>query len=76
MEIWKVKDIESNKGWIGIFNRTDFGKEYMKFDISVLTLTENARLYDIWNNKQVVIENKEIEITIPGRGVVFIRYDI
>lgn len=59
-----------------IFNRTDFGKEYMKFDISVLTLTENARLYDIWNNKQVVIENKEIEITIPGRGVVFIRYDI
>lgn len=76
VEIWKVKHIESNKGWIGIFNRTDLGKEYVKFDISVLTLTENARLYDIWNNKQVVIENKEIEITIPGRGVIFIRYDI
>ena len=76
VEIWKVADIKSGKGWLGIFNRTGSGKDNISFDIHSLDIAGNARLHDIWNNKQVVIENKEIKTTIPGQGVVFIRYDI
>lgn len=76
VEIWKVANLKSGKGWFGIFNRTRSGKENIRVDISTLDIAENAKLHDIWNNKQVVIENKEIKTTIPGQGVVFIRYDI
>lgn len=76
VEIWKVETTDPDKGWIGIFNRTEFAKERIRFDIGILDFRRNIpfKLYDIWNNKRLIIQNEEIEITIPGQVCVFLSY--
>ena len=84
VEIYKSPGKNNCKmGWLAVFNRknsantitlnnSDFG---FNFNRRVLNkLVKSYRFKDIWNNNELTFENS-MEFTIPGNGVLFMKYE-
>ena len=75
------------KGWIGFFNRTtkNINVKLNKDELGLLTYygyPENEkvipgkfRIYDIWNNKEYIIGENSVEVSIDPTDVLFISYE-
>ena len=72
LEVWKVeKKDATDKGWIGVFNRTD-GSESIEINKGRLGLEtgEKYDLYDVWGESNVKLGAFEIE----PQDCLFLRY--
>jgi hypothetical protein len=72
LEIWKVeKKDATDKGWIGVFNRTD-GSESVEINKGRLRLEtgEKYDLYDVWGESNFMPGTIEIE----PQDCLFLRY--
>lgn len=77
IEVWMTPEKRRpDKGWIGVFNRTDVVKR-VTLDKSFLGLTKNATLTNIWRGRKQhkLTSASAIEIDINPDGVLFLRYD-
>jgi hypothetical protein len=77
LEVWQAcEKARSNKGWVGVFNRTDRMKR-VTLTKSLLGLTADATLYDIWKGrkKHALTAAATIEIDLNPDGVLFLRYE-
>ena len=71
IEIWKTRKKDSDSGWIGIFNRTEFNQSIaLSKDDLKLNNTDEFVVYNIWANK--VVDNFYFKIN--PNGVVFLKY--
>lgn len=71
IEVWNTPEKKSNKGWIGIFNRTELTKS-ISLDLAELGLIPETsyQLLDVWNNTAV----KSQDFTIQPYGVAFLTF--
>lgn len=77
LEVWSAPDKRrANKGWIGVFNRTDQVKR-VALTKSFLGLEKDATLYNIWRGRKQhkVTASSAAEIDINPDGVLFFRYE-
>lgn len=66
------QSFDTNKGWLGIFNRTD-KKRTFTISKRKLPVNESNYFYDIWNDRQVAVD-QELTLLIAANGVIFIEY--
>jgi alpha-galactosidase len=77
IEVWKAPErVESGKGWIGVFNRTN-RLTTVSLSPSFLALDNKVTLHDIWRGrkKYPLDASTPIQIDIPADGVLFLRYE-
>jgi hypothetical protein len=77
IEVWKAPEkARNNKGWVGVFNRTDRMKR-VTLTKSFLGLTADATLYDIWRGRKeyALPPSSTLEIDLNPDGVLFLRYE-
>lgn len=74
LEIWTVKEKDRNAGWIGVFNRNAWLKDYI-LNEKEFGLDKDATylFFNIWENKTPVDLGETIHIS--ANGVLFIRYE-
>lgn len=68
--IAKTPQRNSNKGWIGIFNRSDH-EITLTISPKLIQLPETAKYENIWEKSNFTTEKPAI---IPAQGVIFLRY--
>ena len=71
------KECGDNYGWIGVFNITT-ASDSISLDSNFLGLNRQKKykLFDIWNKKDLVLENGKINISLEGDDVLFIKYEL
>ncbi len=77
VEVWKTPEKSGkNKGWIGVFNRTDRLKTFSLNPASI-GLDRDAKISNIWKARKVykLNSNTTTEIDINPDGVIFLRYE-
>ncbi len=77
IEVWKTPEKgKSNKGWVGVFNRTDRMKTFSLTPASI-GLPVDATVYSIWKGRKEhsVTAASPIDIDVSPDGVIFFRYE-
>jgi hypothetical protein len=75
IEVWLTAEKRNkNKGWIGVFNRTDQVKR-VTLSKDFLGLEKNTSLYNIWRARKKHDLNTAPAIDINPDGVLFLRYE-
>ncbi|MDI1248994.1 MAG: glycoside hydrolase family 27 protein [Lacunisphaera sp.] len=77
LEVWLAPEKRRpDKGWIGVFNRTDQVKR-VTLTKSFLGLTNDATLYNIWRGRKEhkVTASSATELDISPDGVLFLRFE-
>ncbi|MCF8379206.1 MAG: alpha-galactosidase [Bacteroidales bacterium] len=72
VEIWKSHSLQSDKGWLGVFNRNSEAVE-INLSLEKLGLDEFAdyKLKNIWEEKNLKLKKGQ---KINSEGVIFISY--
>ena len=77
IEVWRTPEKgQKNRGWIGVFNRTDRLKT-VTLTQAVLGLETPAKLCDVWKGRKEhqLTVSSAIEMDVHSDGVLFIRYE-
>lgn len=74
VEVWKTPQKDSDKGWLGVFNRSK-EDQICKIKIAELQIKDHPLLWDIWNKKEIEVTKGYVQLMIPKEGVIFIRYE-
>jgi hypothetical protein len=77
IEVWRTPEKgQKNRGWIGVFNRTDRLKT-VTLTQAFLGLETPAKLCDVWKGRKEhrLTASSTIEIDVPSDGVLFLRYE-
>jgi hypothetical protein len=73
------QNYDTDKGWLGIFNRTDEKKTFTVSNRSkILNLPDHAKFsfHEIWkDNKMMIDQNQAYSTSIAANGVRFIKYE-
>ncbi len=77
-QVWHAASREDRgKGWLGVFNRNPGRhKERIQLSSERIGLKPTAKLYDIWNAKDMGALSDEPKLEIPPVGVYFIEYTL
>ena len=69
------KENGNSYGWIGIFNITEQHAS-ISFDLNFMGLNKQNKykLFDIWNKKELQLNNEKLNVDLDGDDVLFIKY--
>lgn len=77
IEVWQSPEKgEKEKGWVGVFNRTDRVKTF-GLTPSSINLKAGAEVFNIWKGRKAYTldSTKPLPIDINPDGVIFLRYE-
>lgn len=77
IEVWRTPEkSQNNRGWLGVFNRTDRLKT-VALSPTFLGLETDFKLFDVWKGRKEhkLSADSAVEIDINPDGVLFLRYE-
>lgn len=71
------KGFGQKKGWVGIFNISlgEIKIEISKEKLGLSRKTNNYKLYNIWNEKQLKFSDGKLSVELASDDVMFLRYE-